>query len=57
MLWLDGLWPRDSDPETPGYLRGDCAPDSGVPDEVIANNPDAYVSYPLHLLKHELTPS
>lgn len=42
MLWLDGLWPRDSDPEVPGHLRGDCAPDSGNPDEVIANNPDAY---------------
>lgn len=52
MLWLDGLWPRDSDPEVPGHLRGDCAPDSGNPDEVIANNPDAYV-HPHHAVLKE----
>ena len=40
MLWLDGLYPRNSDPSQPGNLRGDCPADSGVPDEVIANYPD-----------------
>ncbi|KAG9253716.1 cellulose 1,4-beta-cellobiosidase [Emericellopsis atlantica] len=45
MLWLDGLWPRDADPSTPGALRGDCPVDSGDPDEVVASNPNAYVTW------------
>lgn len=45
MLWLDGLWPRNADPATPGTLRGDCPVDSGEPAEVIAQHPDAYVTW------------
>jgi cellulose 1,4-beta-cellobiosidase len=45
MLWLDGLYPRGSDPEVPGHLRGDCPADSGVPSEVVANHPDTYVTW------------
>lgn len=43
MLWLDGVWPRGGDINTPGIHRGDCPADSGNPDEVVAENPDAYV--------------
>jgi len=45
MLWLDGKWPRDAADSTPGAVRGDCAANSGVPDEVIAQNPNAYVTW------------
>lgn len=43
MLWLDGKWPREANDSTPGAVRGDCPADSGVPADVIAENPDAYV--------------
>lgn len=45
MLWLDGVWPADGDASQPGIERGDCPADSGEPDEVVANNPDAYVPF------------
>jgi cellulose 1,4-beta-cellobiosidase len=45
MLWLDGLWPRDAPEDQPGALRGDCAADSGVPDEVIEEYADTYVTW------------
>ncbi|KFH44057.1 Exoglucanase-like protein [Hapsidospora chrysogenum ATCC 11550] len=45
MLWLDGLWPRDAPEDQPGALRGDCPADSGVPDEVIEEHADAYVTW------------
>ncbi|KAG9249822.1 exoglucanase [Emericellopsis atlantica] len=45
MLWLDGLYPRDSDPSEPGNLRGDCPASSGVPSEVIDTYPDSYVTW------------
>ncbi|CAH0056051.1 unnamed protein product [Clonostachys solani] len=45
MLWLDGVWPRDADASSPGKKRGDCPATSGVPDEVIANYPNAFVTW------------
>jgi cellulose 1,4-beta-cellobiosidase len=45
MLWLDGVWPRDADPAKPGIARGDCPADSGNPDQVVTDNPDAYVAW------------
>jgi len=45
MLWLDGQWPRDANASDPGVTRGSCAQDSGVPSEVIANHPDAHVTW------------
>ena len=45
MLWLDGHWPREANASDPGVVRGNCPADSGVPSEVIANNPDAYVTW------------
>ena len=43
MLWLDGVWPRGADTSEPGVERGSCPADSGVPADVIAQNPEAYV--------------
>jgi cellulose 1,4-beta-cellobiosidase len=40
MLWLDGLFPPDADPSSPGALNGPCPADSGRPDDIIANYPD-----------------
>ena len=34
MLWLDGPWPKDGNPSTPGVLRGSCSANSGEPIEV-----------------------
>lgn len=42
MLWLDGVYPPEREGE-PGVARGPCAADSGEPDDVIANFPDAQV--------------
>ncbi len=42
MLWLDGTWPADADPEKPGVVRGPCPADSGNPDDV---DPTATVKY------------
>jgi len=41
MLWLDSNYPLDRDPSEPGVSRGSCPTDSGDPDEVENNNPDA----------------
>ncbi|KAF2456966.1 exoglucanase-like protein 1 precursor [Lineolata rhizophorae] len=45
MLWLDSSYPTDADPEQPGIARGDCPTDSGVPEDVIANQPDSNVKF------------
>ena len=45
MLWLDSNYPTDADPSVPGIARGTCPTDSGVPAEVEAQYPDAYVVY------------
>lgn len=44
MLWLDSVaYPIDADPSVPGVARGTCPTDSGVPEEVEAQYPDATV--------------
>ena len=43
MLWLDSTYPVDK--TSPGGPRGDCATTSGVPDQVEAQHPNAYVEY------------
>jgi len=45
MLWLDAPYPPDKDPSAPGVSRGTCAPDSGAPEVVEAESPDATVTY------------
>ncbi|RDW70539.1 putative 1,4-beta-D-glucan-cellobiohydrolyase [Aspergillus mulundensis] len=45
MLWLDSNYPTTEDPTKPGVARGTCPTDSGVPSEVEAEHPDAYVVY------------
>lgn len=45
MLWLDSTYPTDDDPARPGASRGTCATDSGKPDQVRADHPDAQVIY------------
>lgn len=45
MRWLDAPYPADADASKPGVARGTCAADSGVPDEVISNNPGASVTF------------
>jgi cellulose 1,4-beta-cellobiosidase len=45
MLWLDAPYPPDKDPSAPGVSRGTCAPDSGKPEVVEAESPDATVTY------------
>lgn len=42
MLWLDSSYPPEKAGQ-PGGDRGDCAQDSGVPSDVEASIPDAYV--------------
>ena len=45
MLWLDSDYPTDADPSKPGISRGPCSTDSGKPEDVEANSPDATVIY------------
>ncbi|KAJ0413990.1 1,4-beta-D-glucan cellobiohydrolase B [Aspergillus carlsbadensis] len=45
MLWLDSNYPTAGDASTPGVARGTCPIDSGVPEEVQAEHPNAYVVY------------
>ena len=42
MLWLDSIYPPEKEGQ-PGAARGDCPQDSGVPSEVEAQFPNAYV--------------
>ena len=42
MLWLDSIYPPEKEGQ-PGAARGPCSQDSGVPDETVAQLPDAYV--------------
>jgi len=43
MLWLDSTYPTDK--TTWGGPRGTCPTDSGNPDDVRKQSPDAYVTY------------
>eukprot|EP01132_Coremiostelium_polycephalum_P004631 gene4631-5784_t len=45
MLWLDSSYPATASLKTPGVSRGPCATTSGVPADVEAKHPDAYVIY------------
>merc|ERR1712080_91814 len=45
MLWLDSNYPLDKDPSKPGVNRGPCPEDSGVPEDMESNYPDATVKY------------
>lgn len=43
MLWLDSTFPVTG--SGPGYERGSCSTDSGVPSELEAEVPDATVVF------------
>lgn len=43
MLWLDSTYPTDG--SGPGYERGPCDVDSGVPADVESESPDASVTF------------
>jgi len=45
MLWLDSSYPLDRDPSEPGVNRGPCSMDSGNPDDLVEDVPDAYVKF------------
>ncbi|KAL0586662.1 hypothetical protein ABG067_003650 [Albugo candida] len=44
-LWLDSSYPADADPTLPGVQRGTCPTTSGIPEDVIKENPSASVTY------------
>lgn len=43
MLWLDSTYPIDE--SGPGYDRGSCATDSGVPSDIETSVPDSTVVF------------
>lgn len=45
MLWLDGDYPLDKDPNAPGVKRGPCSRDSGKPSDVERQYPNASVAF------------
>jgi len=45
MLWLDSDYPTDKPKTQPGIARGPCSTDSGKPDDVESQHPDASVKY------------
>lgn len=45
MLWLDSDYPTDRDPSEPGVSRGTCSIDSGKPEDVESQHPDAHVIF------------
>ena len=45
MLWLDSNYPTDRDPTQPGVSSGPCATDSGVPADVLREQPYAAVTF------------
>ncbi|KAE9227359.1 putative 1,4-beta-D-glucan cellobiohydrolase B [Phytophthora fragariae] len=44
-LWLESDYPVTSDASDPGVARGTCATTTGVPDDVISEQPDATVVF------------
>ncbi|GMF57730.1 unnamed protein product [Phytophthora fragariaefolia] len=44
-LWLDSDYPVTADTSDPGVARGTCATTTGVPDDVISEQPDAAVVF------------
>jgi cellulose 1,4-beta-cellobiosidase len=45
MLWLDGTYPPTADPSTPGVSRGLCSANSGNPDDIRREQPDATATF------------
>nr|BAJ07534.1 glycoside hydrolase family 7 [Flammulina velutipes] len=45
MLWLNSAYPLDKPETDPGVARGTCSRDSGKPEDVEKNSPDATVIY------------
>lgn len=45
MQWLDGISPPDGDVSQPGVVRGPCSADSGNPDDMRGEFPDAFVTF------------
>ena len=45
MLWLDSLYPADSNPATPGNLRGPCPTTGGRPSDVERDHPNSSVVF------------
>ncbi|KNZ72273.1 Exoglucanase [Termitomyces sp. J132] len=45
MLWLDSNYPVNASASNPGVARGPCSTDSGKPDEVESQHPDAQVIF------------
>ncbi|KAK1223424.1 Exoglucanase 1 [Marasmius sp. AFHP31] len=45
MLWLDSNYPLNKDPSEPGVARGTCSADSGKPETVESQHPDASVTF------------
>ena len=45
MLWLDSDYPLDKDPSEPGVSRGSCSRDSGTPEDMESNHPEATVKF------------
>ncbi|OWY91610.1 Glycosyl hydrolase [Phytophthora megakarya] len=44
-LWLDSDYPVTADASEPGVARGTCATTTGIPDDVISEQPDATVVF------------
>jgi cellulose 1,4-beta-cellobiosidase len=44
-LWLDSDYPVTADTSEPGVSRGTCATTTGIPDDVISEQPDATVVF------------
>ena len=45
MLWLDSDFPADADPSKPGVSRGPCSKDSGNPEDILKEQPNASVTF------------
>jgi len=45
MLWLDSKYPLEQPEDKPGIDRGPCSQDTGDPDKLIVEIPDAYVKF------------
>ncbi|KAI9376669.1 putative 1,4-beta-D-glucan cellobiohydrolase A [Aspergillus egyptiacus] len=45
MMWLDSSYPVDADPSQPGVARGTCEHGEGDPELVVAEHPDASVTF------------
>lgn len=44
MKWLDGVFPPNADPNSPGVAKGPCSRESGNPDDLRKNYPNSYIS-------------